>query len=103
MTMRRPMKHWLSSGRRVGYLGTCGTPYCGGIEGYFCVKCRKFVAECHCGFSSEHCDCNNKRYWASHGERPMARQRLAQDTPPAHLDTEREGAADAAMSRDRDE
>lgn len=63
------------SNRRVGFLGSCGTPYCGGIEGYFCVRCEHYVQDCRC--QPGLCDCGNGAGWASQGERPMVRERLA--------------------------
>jgi len=69
-------------GKLVGYLGNCGTPYCGGIFGYFCVKCRRYVAECRCGDYSRGCSCpedKNNRYWAGPGERKVLRELLLAD------------------------
>lgn len=67
----------------VGYLGHCGTPYCGSIDGYFCVKCHHYVVTCRCrGNDSIGCTCEGQdyeRYWASEGERPMLRKQLAED------------------------
>jgi len=62
--------------RLVGFLGSCGTPYCGSIEGYFCVKCHRYVSECRCGSNNRGCKCNNLAYWASNGERKICRHNL---------------------------
>jgi len=65
-------------GPLVGFLGSCGTPYCGGIEGYFCVLCRHYVAECRCQ-GADGCTCEGDdygQYWASTGERPFMRYKL---------------------------
>mgnify|MGYP001087098275 CR=1 FL=1 len=70
----------------IGYLGTCPTPYCGGISGYFCVKCRHYVTECRCGDYTGGCECQGddyRRWWASKGERRIMEQELA-DWEAAH-------------------
>lgn len=58
--------------RRLGYLGTCQTPYCGAIEGYFCIACKHYVSECWCRVNSGGCTCPDEiygRFFASLGER----------------------------------
>lgn len=61
--------------KRVGYLGSCGTPLCGGISGYFCVRCRHYVADCLC--SPAWCGCADDQGWASEGERRVILAKLA--------------------------
>jgi len=66
--------------KRIGYLGRCGTPYCGGIYGYFCVKCRHYVTDCDCGYYTGGCTCRGEDYgkwWASTSERRMLERKLA--------------------------
>ena len=65
---------------RMGHLGTCETPYCGAIDGYFCVKCRHYVTDCRCGLWTGGCDCEGENYgkwWAAEGERKETMARLA--------------------------
>lgn len=61
--------------RLVGFLGSCGTPYCGGIIGYFCVRCHRYVSDCRCSPAS--CACHDSKGWACAGERPAVRAALA--------------------------
>ena len=74
--------------KRIGYLGSCPTPYCGSIEGYFCVKCRHYVADCRCGDCAGGCACEGEDYgkwWAGAGERRFRETQLAlamQAAPP---------------------
>jgi len=66
----------------IGYLGTCPTPYCGSIDGYFCVKCRHYVTECCCGDYSGGCTCKGEdhgKWWASTGERRSLQRLLAEE------------------------
>jgi len=66
----------------LGYLGECGTPYCGGIYGYFCVKCRHYLTNCDCFSNEGGCTCDDDNYgkwWASTGERRMLREALAKE------------------------
>lgn len=65
--------------RLIGFLYSCSTPYCGGVDGYFCVRCRHYVSTCLCKFNSGGCSCGTDEYWASAGERKMLRQKLADD------------------------
>lgn len=30
------------------FLGTCSTPYCGGIDEWHCLDCGIFIQECRC-------------------------------------------------------
>jgi len=77
--------------RRIGYLGSCPSPYCGGIHGYFCMKCRHYVTTCRCGFNEGGCQCEEEDYgmwWAGQGDQRMKELELAKansvlDTPPA--------------------
>lgn len=55
--------------KRVGWVGTCPTPYCGAIYGYFCVRCHHFTSDCGCKYNYSGCECDNKDGWAGEGER----------------------------------
>ena len=59
--------------------GTCATPYCGWVNGYFCVKCRHYLSDCACKANYGGCACGTNRYWAGAGERKEMRTRLALD------------------------
>lgn len=61
--------------KRVGYLGSCGTPLCGAVNGYFCVRCKHYVSDCLC--SPGYCLCANDEGWASGGERRAVLEKLA--------------------------
>ncbi len=64
----------------VGFLYSCSTPECGGVSGYFCVKCRHYCSKCACGSNTGGCACagtDYQKYWASTGERKMMREKLA--------------------------
>jgi len=60
----------------IGYLGGCGTDYCGGVEGYFCVKCKIYTSKCLCGFNNKNCHCANDVYWAGKGERKKLLEKI---------------------------
>ena len=63
----------------IGYLGCCSTPYCGGIYGYFCVKCRHYASSCQCLANEGGCTCREEDYgtwWASTGERRSLEREL---------------------------
>ena len=62
---------------RIGWIGTCPTPYCGRIEGFFCVRCRIYTSDCACKYNWGGCRCNDKRWWASKGERKQLTEDLA--------------------------
>ena len=63
--------------RLIGLLGSCPVPECGGVDGYFCVKCRHYVVDCRC--TPGLCECGNYAYWASTGERPELRALLVRE------------------------
>lgn len=63
--------------KRVGYLGTCGTEYCGSIEGYFCVVCRHYCTDCLCHDNRWGCWCPSDIGWASTGERKDTERRVS--------------------------
>jgi len=63
--------------KKLGFLGTCPTPYCGGVEGFFCVRCSRYVADCRC--TPSECSCADSRYWASTRERSVMREALRRD------------------------
>ena len=53
---------------KLGWLGSCGTPYCGRVDGYFCEKCRHYVTYCRCGANTGGCTCRGEDYgkhWVS--------------------------------------
>lgn len=58
---------------------TCETPYCGSVNKYFCVKCRKYVLNCRCGVNCAYCACEDHKYWAARGERPLLRKLLVEE------------------------
>ena len=66
--------------KRVGYLGSCPTYDCGGVDGYFCVRCRHYVTDCRC--TPDWCSCAlpdgrpDTSGWASTGERRYVRERI---------------------------
>lgn len=62
--------------KRVGWIGTCPTPYCGRVEGYFCVRCRHYTSYCACGYNYGGCSCEDRNFWASTGERRELEERL---------------------------
>lgn len=62
--------------KRIGYLGQCNTYSCGGIAGYFCVKCRHYVSHCACGDNTGGCVCEDDHWWAGKGERKHLEMRL---------------------------
>ncbi len=62
--------------KRIGHLGTCEIPYCGSIDGYFCVRCRHYVVFCTCGAHCLFCACPDSAAWASNGERALIRHKL---------------------------
>lgn len=57
----------------VGFLGSC-TEVCGGVHGYFCVRCRHYLVDCRC--TPAHCECGDSQGWASQGERKVIRAAL---------------------------
>lgn len=59
----------------VGFLYSCSTPYCGGVDGYFCVRCRHYVMDCLC--TPSQCACPDDEGWASTGERRAVLAKLA--------------------------
>lgn len=67
--------------RLVGFLYSCETPECGGVDGYFCVRCRHYVTDCRC--SRGWCECRlpdgtcDDSGWASKGERRFIKVKLA--------------------------
>jgi len=63
--------------KKIGFLGGCATPYCDGIDGFFCVRCRTYVATCRCTPGA--CRCGTDRYWAGAHERPAVRELLRRD------------------------
>ena len=62
----------------IGWLGSCSTPYCGAVYGYFCVRCRHFVETCACGDSGDGCPCPDRKGWAGKGERRQVSLQLAE-------------------------
>jgi hypothetical protein len=66
--------------KRVGFLESCSTYDCGSVHGYFCVRCRHYVATCRC--TPGWCDCRttdgkvDDSGWAGTGERSMVRERV---------------------------
>ena len=57
-------------------LQTCGTPLCGYVERYFCVRCRHYVWDCLC--TPGWCACEKRDGWAAPGERRMVEAQLAE-------------------------
>lgn len=63
--------------KRVGYLESCSTEYCGGVEGYFCVVCNHYLADCRC--TPGNCACLDDIGWASTGERKYIMGRVIEN------------------------